>query len=122
MRGYFATILGLRDYGLNHQYGAATLIASMVGEPITAWRICSWRKRNRNTLSGISGTEIKQGQFCQKCGAWCGCYGMEPTPEMYVEHTVQIFREIRRVLRDDGTLWLNLGDSYAGSNQGAGTK
>ena len=37
--------------------------------------------------------------------------GREPTPELYVEHMVEVFREVRRVLRDDGTLWLNLGDS-----------
>ncbi len=39
--------------------------------------------------------------------------GLEETPELYVEKMVQVFREVRRVLRDDGTLWLNLGDSYA---------
>jgi hypothetical protein len=39
--------------------------------------------------------------------------GLEPTPAEYVEQMVQVFREVRRVLRDDGTLWLNLGDSYA---------
>lgn len=44
---------------------------------------------------------------------WRGCYGLEPTPELFVEHTVTIFREVRRVMRDDGALWLNLGDSYA---------
>jgi DNA modification methylase len=38
--------------------------------------------------------------------------GLEPTPELYVEHLVEIFREVRRVLRSDGTVWLNLGDSY----------
>lgn len=41
--------------------------------------------------------------------------GLEPTPELYVEHIVDIFREVRRVLRRDGTCWLNMGDSYAGS-------
>lgn len=53
--------------------------------------------------------------------AWEGCLGLEPAPEMYVGHLVLIFREIWRVLRKDGTLWLNLGDSYAGSwgNYGA---
>ena len=40
--------------------------------------------------------------------------GLEPTPEQYVEKMVAVFREVKRVLRDDGTLWLNLGDSYAG--------
>src|SRR5690554_2162246 len=42
-----------------------------------------------------------------------GQIGLEETPEEYVEKLVTIFREVRRVLRDDGTLWLNLGDSYA---------
>lgn len=41
--------------------------------------------------------------------------GLEATPERFVETMVEVFREVRRVLRDDGTLWLNLGDSYAGS-------
>ena len=41
--------------------------------------------------------------------------GLESTPEEYVENMVKVFREVRRVLRDDGTLWLNLGDSYAAS-------
>jgi DNA modification methylase len=48
--------------------------------------------------------------------------GCEPTPEAYVANLVALFREIRRVLRDDGTVWLNLGDSYAGNgafSQGA---
>lgn len=53
--------------------------------------------------------------FCVKCGAWYGALGLEPTPELFVEHLVMIFREVRRVLSMDGTLWLNIGDSYAGS-------
>ena len=43
-----------------------------------------------------------------------GQIGLEPTPGEYVARLVDVFREVRRVLRDDGTLWLNLGDSYAG--------
>ena len=48
-----------------------------------------------------------------------GQIGLEPTPEAYVARMVEVFREVRRVLRDDGTLWLNLGDSYnnAGSSK-----
>jgi DNA modification methylase len=42
-----------------------------------------------------------------------GQIGLEPTPDEYVAKLVAVFREVRRVLRDDGTLWLNLGDSYA---------
>jgi hypothetical protein len=45
-----------------------------------------------------------------------GQLGLEPTPEEYVANMVAVFREVWRVLRDDGTVWLNLGDSYAGSN------
>ncbi len=41
--------------------------------------------------------------------------GLEKTPEEYVANMVQLFREVRRVLKSDGVLWLNLGDSYAGS-------
>lgn len=51
-----------------------------------------------------------------------GQFGLEPTPDLYVQHLVELFREIKRVLRDDGTVWLNLGDSYnsqdAGKNPG----
>ena len=41
--------------------------------------------------------------------------GLEQTPDAFVAELVAVFREVRRVLRDDGTLWLNLGDSYAGA-------
>ena len=47
-----------------------------------------------------------------------GQIGLEQTPDEYVAEMVAVFREVRRVLRDDGTLWLNLGDSYAGSGKG----
>ena len=44
--------------------------------------------------------------------------GLEQSPQDYVKELVQVFREVKRVLRDDGTLWLNLGDSYSGSGKG----
>ena len=47
-----------------------------------------------------------------------GQVGLEQTPEEYVQKLVEVFREVKRVLRDDGTLWLNLGDSYSGSGKG----
>ena len=46
-----------------------------------------------------------------------GQIGLEATPEAYVERLVEVFREVRRVLRDDGTCWLNLGDSYGSGKQ-----
>ena len=48
-----------------------------------------------------------------------GQIGLEPSPDEYVARMVDVFREVRRVLRDDGTLWLNIGDSYA-RNPGKG--
>jgi len=62
------------------------------------------------------------GAFCGKCGAWLGCLGLEPSPDLYVEHLVEVFREVRQVLRDDGTAWLNIGDSHAGSWGNYGTR
>lgn len=49
-----------------------------------------------------------------------GQLGLEATPDAFIAALVEVFREVRRVLRDDGTLWLNMGDSYAGTwgNQG----
>lgn len=49
---------------------------------------------------------------------WMGAYGLEPTYQQYIEHTLELFREIWRVLRDDGVLWLNMGDCYANSSAG----
>jgi len=46
--------------------------------------------------------------------------GLETTPEAYVAEMVAVFREVRRVLREDGTCWLNLGDSYAATTKGSG--
>lgn len=47
-----------------------------------------------------------------------GQIGLEPTPAQFVVRLVEVFREVRRLLRDDGTLWVNLGDSYASSAGG----
>lgn len=49
-----------------------------------------------------------------------GQIGLEPSPELFVEEMVAVFREVRRVLRIDGTLWLNLGDSYANDGKWGG--
>ncbi len=57
-------------------------------------------------------SRLRQGSFCAECGAWKGSYGFEPTAAMYVEHTVEILREVRRTLRSDGVVFWNMGDSY----------
>jgi DNA modification methylase len=58
---------------------------------------------------------------CGKCGAVRkdNQIGLEETPEEYIENLVSVFREVKRVLCDDGTLWVNIGDTYAGSGNGA---
>ena len=51
----------------------------------------------------------------QKLDGWSCAYGLEPTPELYVQHTIEILREVRRVLRKDGVVFWNIGDSYNGA-------
>ena len=76
-------------------------------------------ERPREGLQGgtatIDAAEPSYRDACGKCGARRidNQLGLEATPEQYVENMVAVFREIRRVLRKDGTVWLNLGDSYA---------
>lgn len=67
------------------------------------------------------GTNIREYSWCQKCGAWMGTLGLEPHPQLYVDHMVEVCQGIRRVLKPTGSLWLNLGDSYA-SMKGKGHK
>lgn len=58
--------------------------------------------------------------FCLKCGAWKGSLGLEPTFDLFIKHLCDIFDEVKRVLKKEGTCWVNLGDTYSGSCQGAG--
>ena len=87
---------------------------------------------DRNGEDGFAGSQNRNGhadmgkkQFSQVCGK-CGAkridaqLGLEKTPEEYVAKMVEVFREVRRVLRNDGTLWLNLGDSFYNYRPGAG--
>ena len=105
---------GLRDYGLEptvwgpgceHEWGERLVLD---GREYTSGRDDGSVGRSQEA----QGRHAKGGAFCRRCNAWRGTLGLEPTPELYVEHLVAVMREVRRVLRDDGTLWLNLGDSY----------
>jgi DNA modification methylase len=72
------------------------------------------RSRGRLGTDGRQGRAgLEGGRFCRRCGAWRGCLGLEPDPGLYVEHLVCVLREVRRALREDGTLWLVLGDTFA---------
>jgi DNA modification methylase/intein/homing endonuclease len=112
---------GLRDYGTAKWEG---------GDPECDHKgapLCS----SSSSLAGYTSENIKLRTFavpmkgvCSKCGAIRidNQLGLEPTPEEYVAKMVEVFREVRRVLRDDGVLFLNLGDSYYGSSMTGGTK
>jgi DNA modification methylase len=97
---------GLRDYGT----------AAWEGGEVE----CEHKRFNAYP-TGLVGTDQAQqnSKFfkdaCPKCGARRidSQLGLEPTPEVYIENMVAVFRQVGRVLRDDGTLWLNMGDSYA---------
>ncbi len=123
---------GLRDYGLppmvwdaqegcEHEWGDELPPRGQSG-----WHTFEHKYHSPGSHKTTIGSKMKKtqdsqnkghGQFCQLCGAWFGNLGLEPTPELYISHMVQIFRELKRVLRNDGTLWLNMGDSYVGGGR-----
>lgn len=111
----------LRDYGLEPSiFGGDPECEHVWGDELPHNKGTGGHnpKQDSNNIGSWQGDETTQGSFCRLCNAWRGCLGLEPTPELYVEHMVEVVREVRRVLRDDGTCWLNLGDSYAGSGKG----
>ncbi|KKM79923.1 hypothetical protein LCGC14_1345090, partial [marine sediment metagenome] len=72
-------------------------------------------KRNQSSPLRTKGASS---HFCRECGAWKGSLGLEPTFDLYLEHLLSIFDEIWRVLRDDGTCWVNMGDKYGSKGMG----
>lgn len=108
---------GLRSYGTEpqvwggdpaclHDWTTVTKHRSTGGPQVaqTKWRTCgSVAVAQQNTKS----------DFCRLCNAWKGELGLEPHPELFIEHLVLVFREVRRVLKPEGTLWANIGDCYA---------
>ena len=105
---------GLRDYGTAKWEGGGSECDHLAG-PLAS------SKSGLHDGAGCSESEkVRTGgmpfrEVCGKCGAHRidSQLGLEKTPEEYVAKMVEVFREVRRVLRSDGTLWLNLGDSYA---------
>lgn len=55
--------------------------------------------------------------ICEKCGAWWGELGQEPTVELFIKHLADIFDEIKRVLKPTGSFYLNISDSFMGSGK-----
>ncbi len=117
---------GLRDYGIEgqvwgdsgdcgHEWDEQILKGeARLNEAISNMEnSASPRKTNPEAFQKV---EHKHA-FCLHCSAWKGSLGLEPTPELFIQHIVQVFREVKRVLRKDGTVWLNLGDSYTSGNR-----
>jgi len=110
---------GLRDYGTATWLGGDES-CDHLGKPMAT-------KANINKNCG-TGNDVKNAEarefykdFCGKCGAERidSQIGLEESPEEYVARMVDVFSEVRRILKEDGVLWLNLGDSYAGNNSRA---
>ena len=76
------------------------------------------KDHKQDTNKGSWFDEKIQG-FCKKCGAWSGSLGLEPTHTLFIKHLTDIFREVRRILKPHGTLWLNIGDSYVSAKSGS---
>ena len=102
---------GLRDYGTASWEGGDSSC-----DHSTA------RSRGDDIKTGDKqGTSAGSQPNTQRTCATCGAVridnqiGLEPTPQEFVDSLVAVFREVKRVLRDDGTLWVNMGDSYNGS-------
>jgi DNA modification methylase len=98
---------GLRDYGTGKWEG---------GDPECDHKLTTGSQGSTGQRADRAFTqEVVQRDTCRKCGATRidQQVGLEPTPDEFAQALVEVFREVHRVLRDDGTLWLNLGDSYA---------
>jgi DNA modification methylase len=112
---------GLRDYGTAEWDGGKS-DCDHLGKPMA-----TKANINKNTNGGSDVKNQTAMEFfrevCGKCGAKRidSQIGLEETPEAYVAEMVELFREVWRVLSDDGTLWLNLGDSYASYRDGKAT-
>jgi DNA modification methylase len=110
---------GLRDYGTAEWEGGEPGCEHK--RPYHAFPDHSGEAYNgstRGNQGSTTATAISYSNTCAKCGARRidAQLGLESTPEEYINKMAVVFREVWRVLRDDGTLWVNMGDSYATSN------
>ncbi len=117
---------GLRNYGTEPQVWDGNPECSHEwGDEIPGrrWGNVDGLKGIQATIAGsrsnIEAMESGHGAFCQTCGAWRGDLGMEPSLKLFIQHLCDIFDRVRRVLKPTGAMWIDIGDSYAGSG-GAG--
>jgi len=107
---------GLRDYGTAEWEGGDSE-CDHLGPPLTVRHGFNERYFDKKSKTGNKQDALREifKNQCGKCGAVRkdSQLGLEETPEAFVENLVEVFREVKRVLRDDGTVWLNLGDTYS---------
>lgn len=108
---------GLRDYGIEQIFGEDPGCKHKWDEIIEKAEGYTGKKRWQHGINREEDPEkwdkqIKKYNICKKCDAWRGQLGLEPTPEMYIEHLTEMLSEAKRVLKKKGTLWLNMGDTY----------
>jgi DNA modification methylase len=112
---------GLRDYGTGSWGGGDPDCDHLKGEMRRGINLATSVHSTRGgAKKAAKVSDIPYGDVCGKCGAARvdQQLGLEATPDLYVAALVAVFREVRRVLSDTGTLWLNLGDSYAAQGGG----
>lgn len=105
----------LRDYGTGHWEG---------GDPNCDHQAAIYSRPNlkpRKQTTSVGTLIEKHKKVCPSCGAVYidDQIGLEDTPEAYIQKLVDVFHEVRRVLKEDGTLWVNIGDSYNASAAGS---
>lgn len=83
----------------------------------------SFGRHDESTFGYHAGkTGTTAGRFCKRCEAWEGELGLESTPQHYVFNLCNAFDPLKRILRDDGLFFLNIGDKFADKNYGDGIK
>lgn len=102
---------GLRDYGTGEWVGGDEGCDHSSGR---GSNVKQTKHPNADGYPASAGHRGGGGGVCLRCGAVRADLqlGLEATPGEYISRLVDVFREVRRVLRDDGTVWLNIGDSY----------
>ena len=113
---------GIRDYGdettaiwdgdinCDHEFGK--LISSPGGRSNDPGEKKWGKKGNRY--------DFPLSNYCEKCSAWNGQLGHEPTPQLYIKHLVGIFKALKAKLADYGSVWVNIGDTYSGGGNASG--
>lgn len=107
-------ILGC-DPDCEHEWGETTPISLGRNDQDRDTRHTDGRNPATQGLVGCPKQKGTSGQFCQKCGGWRGALGHEPELTMYIGHLVAIYRQVYRVLREDGCVFIVIGDSYSSS-------